>query len=101
MFWRASAELRRAHRDAPWLVTGVFVAGRWEPIAPGWEPATARERETSLVLRVDLPVILAPDIRAATRIATTLALQLAAPSTTPARHCDHYTIPEAPEQPTG
>ena len=63
---RARAEFRRANRDAPWVLAGVWIDHvAFQPAVAGVEPISGRLPETGLLGWFDLPTVIAPDARAA------------------------------------
>jgi hypothetical protein len=71
---RARAEFRRASRDAPWVLAGVWVDHvAFQPAIPGVEPISGRLPETGLLGWFDLPTVIAPDARAAGEAALQVA----------------------------
>jgi hypothetical protein len=72
----ARAEFRRASRDAPWVLAGVWVDDiAFQPVGPGVEPITRRLPDTGLLGWFDLPTVIAPDARAAGEAALQVARQ--------------------------
>lgn len=57
----AQAELRRVHREARWVLAGVWVNGQWRPAHRRFEQASARLMQSGLVARADLPDFIAPE----------------------------------------
>jgi hypothetical protein len=74
--YQARAEFRRAKRDDPWVLAGVWVDHvAFEPASAGVEPIVARLPDTGLIGWVDLPTIIAPGIQAAGETALQVARQ--------------------------
>jgi len=74
--YRANAEFRRARRDAPWVLAGVWVDHvDFYPAGPGVEPIRRRLPETGLLGWSELPPIIASGAEAAGEAALTTARQ--------------------------
>jgi hypothetical protein len=64
--YRANAEFRRAGRQAPWILAGVWIDHVvFHPAEPGVEPIARRLPETGLLGWVPLPPVVAADPHAA------------------------------------
>ena len=63
------------HSDAPWELGGVLIAERWHPAKAGLVEPSARLAEAGLVRLVPIPPFLAPDDRAAVRVAIAEAMR--------------------------
>ena len=62
------AEFRRHTRSSPWVLAGVWLDERFEPVSPEVEPVRWRLPEAGLVGWMDLPTpVLAPDRHGALR----------------------------------
>jgi hypothetical protein len=60
------AEFRRRSRSSPWVLAGVWLDDRFEPVSPEVEPVRWRLPDAGLVGWVDLPTpVLAADREAA------------------------------------
>ena len=73
------AEVRRVHRDAAWVVSGVVLGDRWSPADSHVRPPSVRLIEANLVGLRLLPDLIAPDDDRAVAVAVRLALDLPAP----------------------
>ena len=76
--FRAQAELRRLHREAPWVLQGVwvFAPGSDDGLWRGWQGASGasgRDWEAGLVRLEDLGHVLAPSEKDAAKIGFHLA----------------------------
>jgi hypothetical protein len=64
--YRANAEFRRAAREAPWILAGVWIDHIvFHPARPGVEPIARRLPETGLLGWVELPTVVAAEPEAA------------------------------------
>lgn len=81
------AEVRRIHRDAAWVLTGVVVDDHWYAMSARVQPASIRHVEAGLIGLIELPDFIALDDRKAAATAKYLAIQLGypTPSAVPAR----------------
>lgn len=93
--YRPAAELRRVHRNARWVLTGLVIDGEWHPVDRRIEPATARLIEADLVDVAPLLPVLAPNPIAAVAIACGLAADQGWPSAREAPSRDVLRGPKA------
>jgi hypothetical protein len=72
--YRANAEFRRADRDTPWILAGVWIDHvAFHPARPGVEPIARRLPETGLLGWAELPPLVAPSALAAGAAALEIA----------------------------
>lgn len=72
--YRARAEFRRRSRQSRWVLAGVSIGGRFQPVEEGVERIRARLPEPGLIAWIDLPD---PIVAAGVDQALTIALDVA------------------------
>ena len=74
--YRANAEFRRAHRESPWILAGVWIDHvAFHPARPGVEPIARRLPATGLLGWTELPPVVAAGPEAAGAAALKVARQ--------------------------
>ncbi len=74
--YRANAEFRRADREAPWILAGVWIDHvAFHPARPGVEPIARRLPQSGLLGWAELPPLVAPNAEAAGAAALNVARQ--------------------------